>query len=200
MKKLFIIFSFIISVVSVQATVVRYELPCLKSVTIVSYKVLIEQIGVRELTGHNDGPMIEKYLAYAGLNPKSKQPYCASGQVYCYRVSTEKLGIEYKFVPIPRTGLARGIWVYALHKGSLTKPLPQVNDLIIWGDPGSLSGHIERIVEVLKGGWVKTVGFNTGCGNGGSDWEGGGVCYKRRNVYNRLGKNKLLGFVGFKNI
>jgi len=200
MKFLAVIFFSFLTAATIQATVVRYELPCLKSITIVSYQILMEQIGVRELTGHNDGIMIEKYLASAGLNPKGRYPYCASGQVYCYRASAYKLGLDYSNVPVPRTGLARGIWFHAIKKGSFTKPLPQINDLIIWGDPASLSGHIERIVAVKPGGWVKTVGFNTNCGTGGTDWEGGGVCYKVRNVYQHLGRNKLLGFVGFKNI
>lgn len=40
-------------------------------------KIYISQIGVRELTGHNDGKQVEMYLASVGLS--KGYPYCAAG-------------------------------------------------------------------------------------------------------------------------
>lgn len=55
------------------------------------------QIGVTELTGRNDGPEIEAYLASVGLNPKGRAPYCAA---FNFWVGREALGSRN---PFPRS-------------------------------------------------------------------------------------------------
>ena len=40
------------------------------------------QVGVRELTGNNDGKDVEKYQRYVGI--KKYQPYCAAGQAWSH--------------------------------------------------------------------------------------------------------------------
>lgn len=57
--------------------------------------VAASQVGVRELTGKNDGPEVEAYLASVGL--EKGQPYCAA---FVYWVGREALGPAN---PYPRT-------------------------------------------------------------------------------------------------
>ena len=86
----------------------------------------------------------------------------------------------------------------AKKKGVLSEYIPEVNDLIVWKDKWSSSGHIERIVAVLDNGWVITVGFNTSNGLKGSQANGNGVYYRKRNLYHPLTRILIVrGLIGF---
>lgn len=45
-------------------------------------------IGVKELTGNNDGPVVEKFIASTGLNPKGKYPWCAAFIAYVFQANS----------------------------------------------------------------------------------------------------------------
>lgn len=81
--------------------------------------------------------------------------------------------------------------------GSITTYTPERFDLIIWNMQGTSSGHIERIVLTGKAGWVTTVGFNTSSGISGSQRDGGGVYYRKRNLNHVLGRMQIKGLVGW---
>ena len=44
-------------------------------------------INVRELTGNNDGPEVEMFIAASGLDPKGGYPWCASFISYIYQAN-----------------------------------------------------------------------------------------------------------------
>ena len=150
-----------------------------------SEKVLMSQVGLKEKTGRNDGTHVELYLKSVGL--KGRYAYCAAGQYYCFSQAS--------YNPLPKTGSVATLWNFA-KKQKQTPLIPQRHDLIMWlSNKGT--GHVERIIEVLSMGWLKTVGFNT-TNSTGNQRDGGGVYIRLRNLYHplsRILKNKgLLGF------
>jgi hypothetical protein len=48
---------------------------------------LTSYLGVRELTGNNDGPEVEMFLASTGLNPKGQYPWCAAFISYVFQAN-----------------------------------------------------------------------------------------------------------------
>lgn len=49
---------------------------------------LVSYIGVKELTGNNDGPEVEKFIAATGLNPKGQYPWCAAFISYTFQANS----------------------------------------------------------------------------------------------------------------
>lgn len=166
----------------------KYVLPYDKYLLVQSRKVLISQIGVTEATGKNDGLQVERYLASVGL-PKGN-PYCQAGQYWCF--------MQVGKPPIPKSALAISSFQYAKKLNDKAAYSPSQDDLIIWNKPKTVFGHIERIIEVGKAGWVSTVGFNTSSGAKGNQRDGGGVYKRKRNLYHFLGRMQILGLVGWK--
>lgn len=133
--------------------------------------VYYSQIGVRELTGHNDGKQVEMYLSTVGLGRGN--PWCAAFVKYCYlkanivsakqingmalSVNTYGKKIFYKqtFIEEPNRGDA-----FTLYYPSLARI----------GHTGFYDG---RLTESL----YKTVEGNT---NGAGSREGDGVYRKYR--------------------
>lgn len=48
---------------------------------------LTSYIGVKELTGNNDGKEVEMFIASTGLDPKGGYPWCAAFVTYCFKVN-----------------------------------------------------------------------------------------------------------------
>jgi len=118
-----------------------------------------KELGVRELTGKNDGVQVERYLAYVGL--KKGNPYCAAYVSWVYG--------QAGYIA-PRTG-----WSPALFPASR-----QVASAV----PGTVFGiwfpSLKRIahcgfVERLQGDFIQTIEANT---NVEGSREGDGV-YRR---------------------
>jgi hypothetical protein len=161
-----------------------------------SRKIMMGEVGKKEITNKNDGEHIKKYMFSVGLGYPKGYPYCAAGQYWCFFAVNNSR----ENVPILASGSANGIYDYAKKKGKrdLTDfPNPQVDDLIVWIKKGAYSGHIERIIEVQDNFTVITVGFNTGSGDKGSQRDGGGV-YKRVRYLNKpLGNMVVRGLIHF---
>ncbi len=167
----------------------KYVLKCRSDVLTESEKIMLSQVGIPEIP-KNRG-IAEVYLASVGL--EAGNPYCAAGQYYCYLQAVRKLKLSNKNIPIAKTGLSREILSDAASRGKLTAFTAQRHDLIIWRKTGSArQGHIERIVSTGKAGWVTTVGFNVKMADGRE-----GVSFKKRNLYNLIGKLRTAGIVGF---
>ena len=170
----------------------KYMLECDSRLLEASLDTAIAQAGTSELTDNNDGP-VEKYLEAAGL--MAGYPYCAAGQYYCFRSAADAFNMNHKEIPILRTGVANAIFNHAKNKKRSAKYIPAKHDLIVWRHQGKFSGHIERIIEAGKAGWVKTIAFNVSKRINGKRVEG--VFIKKRNVYHPLGRMLLRGLVGF---
>lgn len=170
----------------------RIVVPCDYFVLKLSREIMLQQVGVTEATGNNDGARVEAYLKSVGL--KAGNPYCAAGQYYCFAEAAKKL---HKRPCIVRTGLANKIYTEAIKTGNKAVYVAYIDDLLVWRKPKTSFGHIERVIEVLRKGWVRTVGFNTTSGAHGSQHDGGGVYIRKRNIYHPLGSRVIRGIVGF---
>ena len=98
---------------------------------------------------------------------------------------------------MPKSGLANRYFTHGKKNGIRTKYEVRIDDLIIWRKGRTVFGHVERVISVLKAGWVKTIAFNVKIMDGpGSSAEG--VSLKRRNIYHPLGRLQVRGIVGFR--
>ena len=171
----------------------KYLLPCKKGLLEASLDTALAQVGTIERTGRNDGD-VEKYQTAAGI-PKGSA-YCAAGQYYCFLRAAIALSLNIIEIPIIKTGVANYIFNDAVAKGKKTKYFPCKHDLIVWRKGSGRNGHIERIIEPEKAGWVKTVGFNTSSKTSSRKFDYG-VFIKRRNIFHTLGRLSVRGLIGF---
>lgn len=155
-----------------------------------SEAILFQQVGVKE-EAQNKGPMIKKYLNSIGLT--EGYPYCLAGQYYCFEEAKKQTGLQN---PLPKTGLVMGLWNWATKNGKIRKGYAERHDLICWQKGKTIFGHIGRIIEVQKKGWVKTIEFNTGS----NIREGDGVYIRKRNLLQPLQRMKLKGLIGWETI
>lgn len=170
----------------------KYLLPCPPELLSKSEEILLNQVGTKEATGHNDGDVV-KYLSAIGLG--AGNAYCLAGQVYCFIEAAKELGIP--AIPIPRQGLTKKLIEYAKLKGIEVTPQPKQYDLICWRYPNNIKGHVERIVKVLGPNKVQTVGFNTSNGLQGSQREGDGVFVRTRYLNKKLGEMDCVALLGW---
>ncbi|MGA2296010.1 MAG: hypothetical protein ABSG15_00495 [FCB group bacterium] len=170
----------------------KYLLSSSKILLEVSRDTALAQVGTLEKTGNNDGE-VEKYQKAVGL--KRGDAYCAAGQYWCFLVSADALGLNHNEIPIKRTGVANLMFNDAKQRGSKTSYKATMHDLLVWRKRNTNSGHIERIINAGKAGWVLTVGFNTGSGKPGSACDG--VYLRKRNILHPLGRMAVRGLIGF---
>ncbi len=170
----------------------KYVLPCDSLLLELSLKIALNQVVTIE-NRENNGE-VRKYLKSVGIN--SKAPYCAAGQYYCFAKACQLLNTC--IIPIPRTASSNDIFSFAIKNGKRKNYEATRHCLIVWRFPKSWKGHIERVFEVGKNGWVKTVAFNVKEIIGNNLYEG--IFIKRRNIYEPLGRLKIRGIVGFKAI
>lgn len=119
------------------------------------------ELGVRELSGHNDGPRVAAYLRYTGV--EQGNPWCAAFVSWVFGQAG---------YAAPRTA-----WSPALFP--LSKRTKQINPAVVFGIYFS---HLKRIahcglVERQEGDWLITIEGNT---NIAGSREGDGVYRKRR--------------------
>ena len=197
MTKLKILVIFLLLAATIESlSATKYLIPCKTNLIKASRDSAIAQVGVREKTGKNDGFKVEQYLKSVGRF--KGEAYCAAGQYWCFYSACLDLKYPLTDIPIFKTGSTVTMFIEATRIGFRIKPVPENNDLIFWRKPNEWKGHVERIIEVLKAGWVKTVGFNTSSGNTGSQDDGEGVYFRKRNVNHFLGRMVLRGYLGFK--
>ncbi len=192
-RQIYYIFFLLISIANTQAMApTKYLLPANLQVLHCSRSIMLSEVGTKEKTGKNDGPQINKYLESVGI--RTNAPYCAAFVFYCFDVVT----LDKNMIPITKTAVANQIFSEAKKLGIPTFYSASIDDLIVWKYSNSWSGHIERIFEVHKAGWVLTVGANTSNGKRGSQREGNGVYIRRRNILHSLGRMYIRGLIGFK--
>jgi hypothetical protein len=195
LKKLIFAIMLLFLLSSWQKYEVKIENP---EILTVSERYLKSQVGLKEKTGHNDGPHITRYMNAVGLSGSRGYPYCAAGQVWCLWMACKDLNEPYPFSK--RSGLANFFYTDAVKHGRLCNTNePKKHNLVVWKSPKNNTGHVERIDSVGEKGWVWTVGFNTSNGLLGSQRDGNGVFRVKRNLKSPLGRLRLRGLVGFHN-
>lgn len=121
--------------------------------------IALEELGVKEATGHNDGPLIKLWLAFCGL--AEGNPWCTSFASWCVYKAAAELGVK----PImPKSGSSTTLYAFARSHGMLLQaPEPFCIGLLKGngGTPGKTHHHTFLVVAVdLAGGVVHGVDGN----------------------------------------
>lgn len=186
------------SLTPVHAATERYEIACRTDLWQMSLDVAKSQNGVREKTGRNDGPQIRAYLA--SVNLPEGNPYCQGGQYWSFAVACDKLSIDRTNIPLLRTGSTQAAFNDVRRRGRRTECFPKVGDLITYTcATNRAQGHVERIIAVLAGGWIRDIAFNIGTGGTDSARDGGGVGVRLRNWLHPNMRMLVRGFTGHYN-
>ncbi len=129
--------------------------------------------GTTELTGHNDGPAVEKFLHSVGR--RRGDSWCAAFVSYCLTAAKAKQ-------PAVRSGLARSF----IRKNSIKandvligKVKIKPGTIVVWRKGQTISGHI-GFVRSWGEQCGKTVEGNTSSNERGSQDNGEGVYLKNR--------------------
>ncbi|MBU3720560.1 MAG: CHAP domain-containing protein [Burkholderiaceae bacterium] len=181
--------------ITAYGTPVRVVVPSDSALWQRSLRIAIDQNGVREATGKNDGKMVESYLRSVGLGKGN--PYCQAGQYWAFARAAAELSMPTTEIPLLRTGSTQAAWNHAVRTGRKTAVAPKAGDIITWWTAGTYKGHVERVVSVSRGGWVRTIGFNTSSGKAGSQRDGGGVYLRYRNWVSPDMRMLVRGFTGY---
>lgn len=121
------------------------------------------ELGVREVTGNNDGERVEEYLAITGL--KKGQPWCSAFLSWVFN----KAGYQE-----PRTAWSPALFVNKV----ITRAIKPGNVLGIWFPDKGRIAHA-GLVEQRQGDWIISIEGNT---NVLGSREGDGVYRKRRHI------------------
>lgn len=135
------------------------------------------EVGIKE-KGQNRGE-VEKYQRAVGNAIGS--PYCYSGIYWSFEQASKK---HKRKNPLLRTGLASAGRLYLERYAINSKKIGKIG-LVFWQYPRKSTGHVEMYYQILRGGWIKCIGFNTG---GNNPREGGGVKITRRNIQHPLAR------------
>lgn len=177
---------------------IKYIIPINVKLKTLSEKYCASVIDVKEETGNNDGAIIESIIATGG--GKKGYPYCYYYQYWAYEMATNEANNHFccKFVnPLVKSGSSQALFNYAVNLNNKTFFKPQKHDFIVWKTSNSWAGHIERIKEVLGGGYVITYAANTSNGKSGSQREGNGIFLRKRNINHPLSRLlKIRGLIG----
>ena len=135
------------------------------------------EIGIRELTGHNDGKRVEEYLASCSL--KRGQPWCAAFVTWSFKKAGVKAvisGYSPNWFPTEKTIFTRG---------SNSNLVPGTADAFgIWFANKKRIAHVGFIDSWPTGSMAITVEGNT---NEAGSREGDGI-YRKRRLKNQIYK------------
>jgi hypothetical protein len=133
-------------------------------------KIYSSQIGVLELTGHNDGKQVEEFLASCSL--KKGQPWCAAFLCWTFKKAKIKAVVS-GYSP---SWFSAGKTIYT--RGSKKNSVPGTADIFgIWFANKQRIAHVGFIDSWPPGSFAITVEGNT---NEAGSREGDGVYRKRR--------------------
>lgn len=145
-------------------------------------------VGIRELTGKNDGYFIEMFLKSVGR--KKGDSYCAAFISYC----ATKSFVRY---PEVRNGLARAFklpgYIKSIDVYYGAAHVPK-GSLVGFENIGTWSGHIEILTKDAKGKALETIGANTSNGLTGSQSDGNGIYARKRNIVPYSGNLRITWF------
>lgn len=136
-------------------------------------------IGTKEVTGHNDGPVVDEILDSVGLKG-TRAPWCAAFVVWVGDKTFTR-----SFNPYPRTAWSPAMLTHPIWDRSRGgTPLKPADVFGIWFNSMGRVAHT-GLVEKNEGEWLLTIEGNS---NGGGSRDGDGVYRRRRLAVNVLGK------------
>lgn len=133
-------------------------------------------VGVTEKTGKNDGKEVEMFLRYVGLSKGN--PYCAAFVSYCIGRSNvhEPMIIS---ASARQFVTAKSIKAYYVLTGKYTVP---PGSICIWQRGNGWQGHVGFTTRQLSSSTFRTIEANTSSGDRGSQYDGGGVWERTRQI------------------
>jgi hypothetical protein len=137
-------------------------------------------LGVRESSGKNRGPVVDLYVRRAGASLGS--PWCAAFCYWCFSEASMEL---MRPCPCPRTASVHRLWRKAAPRFQV--PVPTDGSLFLV-DHGAGRGHV-GLVEEVNGDRLTTIEGNT---DASGTREGDGVYRRFRHV-----DEATLGFLDF---
>lgn len=153
------------------------EQPQSKTLALRALEIARTKVGVREMTGNNDGPEVEAYLKTVGLG--KGHSWCMAFMVWCFQEAAKQLGIK---SPLISTGSCMDQWDDIQGVVKIVKPQRgdvRPGDIFII-DLGNRKGHTGLIGDYANAaGEVPTVEGNT---NDNGSANGDGVYDRVRNV------------------
>jgi len=133
-------------------------------------------IGVKELTGKNDGQAVEKFLKSVGR--KKGDHWCAAYVSYCLIVNKVKY-------PVKMSGLARAFKtkssINAIDVLTGRYSIP-AGTIIVWERGNTITGHTGFVIKQTGKNKFVTVEGNTSSGVKGSQNNGDGVYKRTRSI------------------
>lgn len=164
----------------------------------------VQYEGLKELTNHNDGPEITKWLKNVGLGPG--YPYCAAFMYSMYLDAKTELNSNTTLTL--KSARCSSVYKHAKNnpfKYKIITPKQiflgmeklRAGDIPIWTrSPDNVvdfNGHTGLVIEQVNNKQFKTIEANTRSDNIGDQGEGGGVFLKTRNVNST--SFKIKGFI-----
>lgn len=98
---------------------------------------LVSYIGVKELTGNNDGPEVEMFIASTGLDAKGGYAWCAAFITYCYKAN---------LLPVPKYPARAASW-FPAEKVIQDKDAVEGDLFSLWYRNLGRIGHIGMYLE-----------------------------------------------------
>ncbi|HVW97499.1 MAG TPA: CHAP domain-containing protein [Mucilaginibacter sp.] len=136
------------------------------------------QVGVKEATGHNDGPAVEKYLKSVGLG--KGYPWCMAFVYWCCREAARELNISN---PLKCTGGVQDQWDSWKGEKAVT---PRAGDICIMHHAGGW--HTGIVSGYFQDGRIHLIEGNT---NDNGSREGVEVMRKWRHIDD----HSMVGFI-----
>ncbi len=129
-------------------------------------------VGTTELTGHNDGYNVEKFLKSVGR--KKGDSWCAAYVSYCLTAVKHPFKV--------RSGLARNfVTKQSILSSDVIKKIKKIEPgyLVIWQRGNTINGHVGFVVDVGEKN-ITTIEGNTSSGEKGAQADGDGVYIRKR--------------------
>lgn len=147
-------------------------------------------VGIREVGGNNEGPMVE--LIQETVGSADREPWCMSFVQTCLAYAELKTGVK---SPIPAGEHCMSIWSSTPSTNRVIFS-PKRGAIVIWKHGAGPSGHTGIFLERDNTNFYAIEG-NTEAGlnpDGSIEREGGGVYKTKRNMV-RNGNMSVVGFL-----
>jgi len=161
-----------------------------------------QYLKLREKTGNNDSPEIDRMLAYLGL-PKHLS-WCAAFSIYNYYQAAEALHVKQPFPKYGRVAMLRQACInnplkyryITADEVRLGSVYLSSGDLPLWAHGtirgGDFNGHTGLVIQQLSPRSFQSIEGNTSSGSKGSQNNGNGVFIRERQI--SPGTFRILGF------
>lgn len=157
-------------------------------------------VGIHEVGGDNDGPMVRMFQSAIGK--AEKEPWCVSFVQFCAREIDRELGG--KPTGLFATESSQMLWINTPYSFRTAKPEPGC--VVVWtkysNDLPLSIGHVGIVKEVTDDGFMLTIEANTSPQSdlnqvvrNSDGTEADGVYLKRRPVVMTSGYMRITGFL-----